>query len=239
MHSHIDVSNGRQRPSTRLADFPLLDNLSPGLLRHIELHAAPIKGKQRKLLFLRGDPEDFIGLVLQGSVYHTLQEPDGHEVIIDYSCPGELVGESALLHPGLRNCTAQLSRDCHLLALHRQHFRDLQNDPLLMSRIQQQLCRRLQRISSFVETVCLYRLEARLARHLLTEIDQHGHPGPDGPTLPLTINQTILAAMLNASRPRLNAQLKQWQRAGLIQLTRHALKVCDPARLRQIAQHPN
>ncbi|KUM03628.1 hypothetical protein AWB61_19280 [Chromobacterium sp. F49] len=187
------------------------------------------------MLFLRGDPEDFIGLVLQGSVYHTLQEPDGHEVIIDYSRSGDLVGESALLYPGLRNYTAQLSRDCQLLSLHRRHFRELQDDQLLMSRVQQLLCKRLQRISSFVETVCLYRLEARLARHLLAEIERHGQGGPDGPVLPITVNQSILAAMLNASRPRLNTQLKQWQHAGLIQLNRQSLRVCDPVRLRQIA----
>ncbi|WP_211269423.1 Crp/Fnr family transcriptional regulator [Chromobacterium amazonense] len=235
MHTPPAVSR-RSTPTIRLDSFPLFESLPPDVLSHIERHATLISGKQTRLLFLRGDPENFIGVVLQGNAYHTLQEPDGHEVIIDSSGPGDIVGESALLHPGRRTCTAQLSRDCRLLLLHRQHFHPLQAEPLLMARVQEQLCKRLQRVSNFVETVCLYRLEARLARHLLMEIDQRGRAGPGGPILPMTVNQTVLAAMLNASRPRLNAQLKQWQRAGLIQLSRHALQVCDPSRLQEIAR---
>lgn len=238
MHIPKPVSRPAPQPA-RLDSFPLFENLPQDLMRHIERHATQVNGRQSKLLFLRGDTEEFIALVLQGNVYHTLQEPDGHEVIIDRSGPGEIVGESALLHLSRRNCTAQLSRDCRLLLLDQKHFRALQDAPQLMSRIQQQLCRRLQHISNFVETVCLYRLEARLARHLLMEIDLRGHPGPNGPILPLNMNQAILASMLNASRPRLNAQLKQWQRNGLIQLSRHMLQVCDPVRLRQIAQYPD
>ncbi|WP_434632579.1 Crp/Fnr family transcriptional regulator [Chromobacterium sp. CV08] len=235
-YSQTDSTPATRHLNAALRELPLLQDLPAELLRHIEQHATMVHGRQRQLLFLRDDPETFIGLVLQGHVYHTLQEPDGHEVIIDRSGPGELVGESALLQAEKRSCNAQLSRNCQLLLLHQLHFPALQGNDALMARVQRQLCSRLQRISSFVETVCLYRLEARLARHLLSEMARSGRSGPDGVELPLTANQSILAAMLNASRPRLNAQLKQWQRAGLIQLSRHALRVTDPGRLRQIAQ---
>ncbi|WP_047238408.1 Crp/Fnr family transcriptional regulator [Chromobacterium subtsugae] len=224
------------RAHTDLAALPLLRDAPEALITHLARHTTPVDGKQRKLLFLRGDPENFIGLVLRGGVYHSLQEPDGHEVIMDRTQPGEMVGESALLQSGRRSSNALLGSNSQLLLLHQQHFAPLQDCAQLMNRVQQQLCARLQRISSFVETVCLYRLEARLARHLLAEMEQSGRPGPDGVTLPMPANQGTLAAMLNASRPRLNAQLKQWQRDGLIQLSRQTLRILDPDKLSRIAR---
>ncbi|OHX14870.1 hypothetical protein BI347_03130 [Chromobacterium sphagni] len=220
----------------QLSSLPLLQGLSQPLLLHLQKHAVPLQGKKRKLLFWKDEPANFIALVMQGTVHHTLDEPDGKEVIIDRSHCGELVGESALLQTGLRNSNALLSADARLLLLHQPHFSLLQQDPAFMSRVQAQLCQRLQRLSNFVETVCLYRLEARLARHLLEEMALKGQAGPDGIWLPMQFNQSILAAMLNASRPRLNAQLKEWQRSGLIQPLRRALQIKDPERLRRIAQ---
>lgn len=234
-HTPLSASAPPSLPAD-LVGLPLLQDLPDELIRHLARHGIPADGRQRKLLFLRGDPDSFVGLVLRGGVYHSLQEPDGHEVIMDRTLPGEMVGESALLRPERRSCNALLGRNSLLLLLHQQHFAPLQACAPLISRIQQQLCARLQRISSFVETVCLYRLEARLARHLLAEMALNGRPSSGGTLLPMPANQGTLAAMLNASRPRLNAQLKQWQRDGLIQLTRHALQIRDPARLLRIAR---
>ena len=220
----------------QLSALPLLQGLPQPLLLHLQKHALPLQGRQQKLLFWKGEPASFIALVTQGVVHHTLDEPDGKEVIIDRSQRGELVGESALLQTGSRSSNALLSADARLLLLHQPHFALLQQEPVFMARVQAQLCLRLQRLSNFVETVCLYRLEARLARHLLAEMALKGQAGPDGIWLPMQCNQSTLAAMLNASRPRLNAQLKEWQRSGLIQPSRRALQIKDPERLRRIAQ---
>jgi hypothetical protein len=59
--------------------------------------------------------------------------------------------------------------------------------------------------------------------------------GADQPEVRLPGNQSILAAMLNVSRPRLNSLLQRWQREGLIRPQAHMLRIDNPERLRHIA----
>ncbi|GLU31202.1 Crp/Fnr family transcriptional regulator [Trinickia caryophylli] len=213
-----------------LRDTPLLRGLSERLVAHIEKHLTPWPKQRNRLLFFKGDAENFIAFVHRGHVYHTLHEPGGREIILDYTLAGGLVGESALLFPHRRSFTAQLSPDCQVSLLHSQHFGPLRADTELMTRVQQQLCGRLEKLSDFVESACLYRLEARLARHLLTRMEGSSHP-----EVRLPANQSIMAAMLNVSRPRLNTLLQRWQREGLIRPCAQVLRIENPERLRHIA----
>jgi CRP/FNR family transcriptional regulator, cyclic AMP receptor protein len=209
---------------------PLLQGLSNSLLLHIEEHVTPWPDNRNRLLFFKGDPENFVAFVHHGHAYHTLHEPGGREIILDYTLAGGLIGESALLHPDRRSFNAELGPDCQVSLLQYQHFAPLQADPAFMLRIQQQLCCRLQQLSDFVESACLYRLEARLARHLLMHVE-----GSDQREVRLPANQSIMAAMLNVSRPRLSTLLQRWQREGLIRPHAQMLRIENPERLRHIA----
>lgn len=219
-----------------LRDIPILQALPFSLLQHIEQHSTSWSATSGQLLFMKGDPEHFIAFILNGNVYSTLYDPEGREVILDTNPYGSLIGETALLMPGQRHHSAQLSADARLRLLHIRHCAPLQACVMFMARIQQQLCHRLQKLNLFVESTCLYRLETRLARHLLQQMTLHGETRNDGILVPQPFNQSVLAAMLNASRPRLNAQLQQWKRQGLIQPHHMALTIKNPARLRQIAE---
>jgi CRP/FNR family transcriptional regulator, cyclic AMP receptor protein len=207
---------------------PILDALPAALRLHIEQHLAPRSGRGNRLLFFKGDPEDFIAFVLHGRVYKTLHEPGGREIIVGHALPGDLIGESALLDGHRRSFTAQLSPDCRIALLHRPHFAPLRANPDFMTRIHARLCRHLLELSDFVESACLYRLDARLARYLLDPV----HEGRQEILLPA--NQAILAAMLNVSRPRLNIMLQKLQREGSIRLHRHGVTIEKPERLRAI-----
>lgn len=216
--------------ATALRRTPLLQGLPEELLLYVEEHVTPWPDRRKRLLFFKGDPENFVAFVHRGHVYHTLHEPGGREIILDYTLAGGVVGESALLHPNRRSFNAELSPDCQVSLLHSQHFAPLKANPVFMLRIQQQLCSRLYQLSDFVESACLYRLEARLARHLLTRME-----GSEQRDVRLPANQSIMAAMLNISRPRLSTLLQRWQREGLIRTHAHVLRIENPERLRDIA----
>ncbi|WP_323122729.1 Crp/Fnr family transcriptional regulator [Burkholderia alba] len=215
-------------PAQALCNTPILDKLPESLLLHIERHLAPWPERGNRLLFFKGDPEDFVAFVHRGHVYKTLHEPGGREIILGRSLPGELIGESALAGAHRRSFTAQLSPDCRISLLHRQHFAPLLADADFMERVYGQLCRHLHQLSDFVESACLYRLEARLARYLL----DRGQNGNREVVLPE--NQSIFAAMLNVSRPRLNILLQKWRREGLIRVNGQGLTMEKPERLRHI-----
>lgn len=211
-----------------LRNIPILTELPESLLAHIERHVTSWPEHGNRLLFFKGDPGDFVAFVHRGRVYKTLHEPGGREIILGHSVPGELIGESTLLRAHRRSFTAQLSPDCRISLLHRQYFAPLLANADFMERIYEQLCRHLHQLSDFVESACLYRLEARLARHLLNRMQGNDLE------VPLPENQSILAAMLNVSRPRLNSSLQKMQRDGLIRLHGHGVTIEKPEQLRCI-----
>ncbi|MCA8037756.1 Crp/Fnr family transcriptional regulator [Burkholderia arboris] len=211
-----------------LRNIPILAGLPESLLAHIERHVTPWPEHGNRLLFFKGDPGDFVAFVHSGRVYKTLHEPGGREIILGHSMPGELIGENTLIRAHRRSFTAQLSADCRISLLYRQYFAPLLANAEFMGRIHEQLCRHIHQLSDFVESACLYRVEARLARHLLNRMQGNDLE------VPLPENQSILAAMLNVSRPRLNSSLRKMQRDGLIRLHEHGVTIQKPEQLRTI-----
>ncbi|WP_254603457.1 Crp/Fnr family transcriptional regulator [Burkholderia lata] len=211
-----------------LRNIPILADLPESLIAHIERHVTLWPEHGNRLLFFKGDPGDFVAFVHRGRVYRTLHEPGGREVILGHSMPGELIGENTLIRAHRRSFTAQLSADCRISLLHRPYFAPLLANAEFMGRIHEQLCRHIHQLSDFVESACLYRLDARLARHLLNRMQGNDLE------VPLPENQSILAAMLNVSRPRLNSSLQKMQRDGLIRLHEHGVTIEKPDQLRTI-----
>ncbi|MBH9415783.1 Crp/Fnr family transcriptional regulator [Pseudomonas aeruginosa] len=234
MHSNESTEDRCSRHYTLLQRCPLLPGL-PDLLRHVATHASERRLRDKDVLFLKHDPEDFIGLVLGGHLYTVLYGPDGRELIVNDIRPGEVIGETALIQPNRRETSAYASGAASVLILHRRHFAPLIADTEFLNRALALLCSRLREASGFVERVCLHRLESRLARHLLASLASEQ---PEGACATLPTNQSILAAMLNASRPKLNAQLQIWKREGLISCRNDRILINDLGRLRRKAELP-
>src|SRR5690606_18850234 len=114
-----------------------------------------------------------------------------------------------------------------VLKLPRRHFPLLLTEPAVLERAYATLCGSLRQAIDNLETMCLHRLEARLARYLLMQVPrQEGH-GQRAVEIVLPPTQSILAAMVNVSRSRLNAQLQQWDRSGLVSRRRNLLRIHD------------
>lgn len=92
MHSNESTEDRCSRHYTLLQRCPLLHGL-PDLLRHVATHASERRLRDKDVLFLKHDPEDFIGLVLGGHLYTVLYGPDGRELIVNDIRPGEVIGK--------------------------------------------------------------------------------------------------------------------------------------------------
>lgn len=188
-----------------------------------------------ELVFRNNDPADYAALVAEGAVYAILYGPDGRELIVDMAGSGQAIGEAALLGASYHHFTAVAVGMATVLLLRRVHLARLLTEPQFLNRVLLLLAGRVSRTAKALETMCLYSLESRLARYLLDAAERDGH-GVAQILLPPT--QGILASMLNASRPKLNALLQGWQRAGLISRERNVLYVHDFEQLRRKACAP-
>ncbi|MEG3790747.1 Crp/Fnr family transcriptional regulator [Lysobacter sp. CCNWLW3] len=210
-----------------LEQSPLFQGLPDTLLEHIARNATERALGDGQALFLKNDPSDFLALVARGRIYKILYGPDGQELIVDTIEAGETVDETALLDAKDRNFTAIAYGPARVLLLARRHFPALTSEPALLERAHATLCLRLRKAVDSLETMCLHRLESRLARYLLSIMHDGGRAAVDGFEVALPPTQSILAAMVNASRPKLNAQLQTWHRSGLVSRRRNILRIND------------
>ena len=210
-----------------LKSTPLLQNLPDVLLRFIAGHVVERQFRDREFLFLQGDPGDFIGFVMEGIVYHQMFGPDGRELIVSCSVPGEIFGLSALFGQTPRQTAARVSGMTRALILPRQHFLDLLQKQAFLEHLAAWLNIQCEKTFDFIETVCLYPLEARLARHLLRHLEKGAVP-----CFILPAHQSLLAAMINISRPKLNVCLRSWVARGLIRVRGSALLIDDLPQIR-------
>ncbi len=209
--------------------------LPEAIIGHVATHGIERHLDDGEALFFKHDSGDFIALVIRGQIYTMLYGPDGQELIVDTIGPGETVGETALVDPLRRNFTAIAYGPTCVLMLARRHFPTLMSEPAFVDRALSTLCARLRKAAESLETMCLHRLESRLARYFLSLARVPARIAPGGIEVALPPTQSILAAMVNVSRPKLNAQLQTWHRAGLISRKRNVLRINDVDQLRRKA----
>jgi CRP-like cAMP-binding protein len=93
------------------------------------------------------------------------------------------------------------------------------------------LCSLLRSTNYQMESIALYELRVRVARFLrLTLCEQHGAELPAEPELRLGISQGDLAALLGASRPKINKVLQQMHAEGMLRRDGDRL-ICNRAKL--------
>jgi CRP-like cAMP-binding protein len=221
---------------SRLAHLPWFAGLPAELLTHIARHGTELSLADQQVLFLKDSPAQYLALVLSGQVYHLLHNQDGRELIIDRSQVGDWVGESALLEGhDRRDCTAVADGATRVWLLPRAQFGPLTGNPEFLRRMFASVCRRMRTHTEHVETLCLHQLGPRLARHLLRMVDEQPHAASVPGVWLHPPKQSVLASMVNVSRPKLNAQLRNWQRNGLIHHQPNILHILDVEKLRRIA----
>jgi len=237
MHSKGVVMLDLSLRQTLLARSDLFRGLPDHLIRYVATHAVERTLSDREVLYLKSEALDFIALVVEGQVYSVIHGPDGREQIVGSAGVGQVVGESALIEGHARENSAFACGPTRVLLLGQRHFRALYEEPLFWQRVVMLLMTRLMKILELLELVCLHRLESRLARFLLANID-------DFELVPVTCasvprNQGILASMLNTSRPKLNVQLQLWRRSGVISCQSGRLVINDVEHLRRKAYSLN
>ncbi|OLF56395.1 Crp/Fnr family transcriptional regulator [Pseudomonas chlororaphis] len=233
MHSKSAVMLDFSLRQTLLAGSDLFRGLPDTLIRYVATHAVERRLDDRDVLYLKNEALDFIALVVEGQVYSVLHGPDGREQIVGSAAVGQVVGESALVEGHVRETSAFACGPTRVLLLGRRHFRVLYAEPLFWQRVLMLLMARLMKILELLELVCLHRLESRLARFLLANLDDFAQAPMTCAAVPR--NQGILAAMLNTSRPKLNVQLQDWRRSGLISSQSGHLVINDVEHLRRKA----
>jgi len=168
-------------------------------------------------LCLRGDKEPALFLLLEGSVEVGMEDADGRRSIYWYLGPGQWLGLVSMIDgkPSVHNLRAHT--DVEALHFARSGFRAaLDADAQLAAACLRILAERSRAIYDRLAADTLLPLQGRVARLLLSMVEQHGRARHDGIELALRLSQDDLAAMLGVTRQSLNRELMGLQADGLL-----------------------
>ena len=218
-------------PEDLLARHDLLGILSPderhALLRHVAVRAVAAV----QTLFRQGDPGDGIYGILAGRVVVTVESAEGKELILNMFAPGDFFGEIVLLDGKGRTANAVVREAGRLVFLPRGEFLPfLERRPALAVRMIALLCDRLRRTTQLFEDAALQDVPVRLAKQLSALAERQGIDA--GETV--AISQAELAQTLGVSREIVSRHLGVWREAGLVELGRGRIRICDRAPLHRI-----
>jgi CRP-like cAMP-binding protein len=216
--------------------FRLFEALEDGVIDKIAKAAQRSQWPAGVTLFQRGEPGEYLVALTSGRVRLAVGSPQGKELVLRHAEAGDIFGEMSLFDGAPRSAEATALIDSQGYKLARRDFeRIARQEPSLSIAAMHYLCRMLRDTTEQLENLALYTLEARVARFLLFTLRQtHGDDLPSNPLLLLTINQSDIAAVLGASRPKVNRTLQALRDANIIKKSGDALE-CNVALLQNIA----
>jgi CRP-like cAMP-binding protein len=198
--------------------FRIFAPLSPAALDAVAAAAQSRSWGPGEMLFQRGDDGDWLVAIADGRVKISLLSASGRELVLRQAEAGEMLGEVALFdaHPRSADATAMTPVQGHVID--RRAFRDLAaRHPEVNEAALSHLCAMLRDTTGQLESIALYQLRARVARFFLYALTQlHGEDIPADARIAPGLSQGELAAMLGASRPKVNRVLQDFRDEGIL-----------------------
>ena len=155
-----------------LSEFPLFSGLEPDHLATLAAIAVPKRISKKAVLFREGDEARGFFLLLKGRIKLSKVSPTGKEQILHFVQKGQSFAEAALYMNRAYPATAEALEESELFFLPREGLSEaMASDPGLALNLIAHLARYLQLLTRKVEELSLMDATARLAQHLLGNMD--------------------------------------------------------------------
>lgn len=223
--------------ATVLAECPLFRGAPSEDIQALASIAASVSWPNGTVVFQQGDPSGFLAVVESGKLRLSIASAGGRELVLRHAARSAVIGEMGVLDEDVRSADATAVGASLGLLLHRKPFeRVLAERPALALAVIRYLTRRLRETTYQLESVALYSLSGRLARFLLAALHQSRGAGlKPSEKLVLDLGQAEIAAILGASRPKLNRAFADLAEMGAIVRNDREM-VCNTGRLTEIAE---
>jgi CRP/FNR family cyclic AMP-dependent transcriptional regulator len=220
-----------------LETIPLFHGLTPTEQRHLHALLGVRTVPAGTDILTAEDPGDVAYLVLAGTVKVQLDRPDGTAVILALLRAGEVVGEMSLVDCLGRSASVVALEPTTLAWLtHIDFWHCLRSMPTMAFNLAAILSRRLRLANGHVVALATLDIAGRLADQLLVLGEAYGEATADGCRIPFRLTQGDLAALVGASRVRVNQILVRWQQNDVLRIDgRQVLTLRDRRALAALA----
>jgi CRP/FNR family transcriptional regulator len=206
------------------------DKSALGELHVLVEHVGPFREGEH--LFREGDEFTAIAAVRAGTVKTYVLDADGHEQVLGFFLPGEVIGLNAISHARYP-CNA-IALDTVMLC--RFSFPKMALLATRMPGLQAQLFRLLSEdIGKAMLLAGDYSADQRMAAFLATLSRRYAARGFSATRFHLTMSRTDIANYLRLAPETVSRVLRRFQDEGLVLVDRRELEIRDPARLQALA----
>jgi len=190
-------------------------------------------------LFREGDPSEFAVVVLAGRLKVSSTSADGHDTVLAFRGPGDLIGELSLFDGAPRSATIAAVEPAEVVLITADRFTELiRTQPEIAEMLLRTVVAKLRDADRQRLEFGAYDTTGRVARRLVQLADEHGVPGSaatGGVRITLPLSQTELAGWTGSSREAVARALAVLRRQGLITTHRRSIVVLDVDALRSLS----
>jgi CRP-like cAMP-binding protein len=208
-----------------LSQTEIFEGLDEDILGDVACYSKCRRLDRGDVLFLTGDRPDAMYVVLSGLIAIVTTAPDGRDSVISLMEEGDLFGEMGFFDGRGRSAGARALEASEVLTVPYGPVRRLYEiHPERLWRVVSMLVRRLRAAGTALADSVFLDVVGRTAKRLLTFAGDE-----DSFTLPVT--QEELAAMVGASRERVNKAISQFVRLGWLERSGHHYIIRDRPQL--------
>lgn len=170
-----------------------------------------------EVIYLEGDQLDGMMILHQGRVKAYRYTPEGKEQILYIFSPGDFFGEKNLLRTRRASYHAEALEDTRICLIRKDDFQQLvQVHPPIAQKVMEELCVRLERLETLVQSMGTKNAEARVSMVLLELASKYGKPGPRGIVITLPLSREGIASYIGVTRETVSRKLGLLQDEGII-----------------------
>lgn len=186
-------------------------------------------------VFAIGCPGDQMMALLSGSIRISVPSSAGKELSLAIIQPGEVFGELALLDGKERSADAVAKTPSMVAVLDRRDILSFfDRNPSAWPNLVKVLCQRLRHTDQVFAEVALLEFPMRLAKMILRIANSESDSAPAAQSK-IQFSQRELADMVGGSRESVNKCLRNWQRTGLVRISKGSIVIIDRRALENIA----
>ncbi len=216
-------------PAELLARCELFSTLPEEVIAGVAAAACCGPLHRNEVLFAEGDEAEALYLVQDGRVAIVKRAPDGRESVVALMTEGDVFGEMGLFDGAGRSAAARAMDDSQLVTISYDVARQaLQNDARALWAVLALLASRLRATDESLADSVFLDVPGRTAKRL---IELGGIEG-----VSQTVTQEELAAMVGASRERVNKAIASFVRLGWVEQADRRYRIVDRGKLQDRAR---
>ena len=217
-------------PTELLASVPLFAELTPAELEKLTAASGVEELRRGDVLFHEDDEPDRLYVVVDGRIAIAKRSIDGRESVVALMEGGDLFGEMGLFEGLGRSAEARALEVSRVLVIGYGPVREIyQQRPELLWGVVNLLAGRLRNMDVALADTVFLDVTGRTAKRLVEMA-----AGADEFMLPVT--QEELAAMVGASRERVNTAIASFVRLGWIEQSERRYRITDREQLERRAR---